>query len=96
MWFGAPDLFDGAVLMHPLIPFEPEIGAAAAGRQVLITAGRHDPICPPAMTERLKSTLDAAGARAAIAWHEGGHEVRPAEIEAARGFLSRLQAPRED
>jgi len=26
-----------------------------------------------------------------LEWHEGGHEVRPSEIEAARRFLARIQ-----
>src|SRR5690606_5320066 len=47
MLFATPDLFDAAVLMHPLIPFAPEIAGSLAGRRVLITAGRRDPICPP-------------------------------------------------
>ena len=38
--FSAPTLFDGAVLMHPLIPFEPQIAGSLAGKRVLITAGR--------------------------------------------------------
>jgi phospholipase/carboxylesterase len=85
--FSRPDLFDAVVLMHPLIPFEPAFGPGIAGRQVLITAGRRDPICPPALTKRLDEMLTKAGARSTILWHDGGHEVRPAEIEAARSFL---------
>lgn len=82
--FARPDLFDAAVLMHPLIPFEPEIGGSLAGKRILITAGRRDPICPPALTERLEQQLRAAGADVTMVWHEGGHELRPVEIEAAR------------
>jgi phospholipase/carboxylesterase len=28
------------------------------------------------------------GAEVTVEWHEGGHEVRPNEIEAARRFLA--------
>ena len=45
--FAEPELFDAAVLMHPLIPFEPAIDGDLAGKRILITAGRRDPICPP-------------------------------------------------
>jgi phospholipase/carboxylesterase len=93
--FAHPGLFDGVVLMHPLIPFEPRFAAPAAGRRVLITAGRRDPICPPALTERLATALRAAGAAVETAWHDGGHEVRPAEIEAARRFLAPWSAKGE-
>lgn len=86
--FADPDLFDAVVLMHPLIPFEPRIEGSLAGRRILITAGRRDPICPPDMTVRLEGHLRAAGADVALEWHEGGHELRPSEVEAARRFLA--------
>jgi len=86
--FAQPALFDAAVLMHPLIPFEPRIEGSLAGRHLLITAGRRDPICPPSLTARLEAHLRAAGADVTVEWHEGGHEVRPGEIEAARRFFA--------
>ncbi|MBL8581577.1 MAG: alpha/beta hydrolase, partial [Rhizobiaceae bacterium] len=86
--FAAPELFDAGVLMHPLIPFQPVIDGDLAGRRLLITAGRRDPICPPELTQRLEAWLRSAGAEVELVWHDGGHEVRPSEIEAARRFLS--------
>jgi phospholipase/carboxylesterase len=86
--FHDPTLFDAAVLMHPLIPFAPEIDGDLAGRRVLITAGRRDPISPLNLTSRLDAHLRAVGADVTLEWHEGGHELRPSEIEAARRFLS--------
>lgn len=84
----APELFSCAVLMHPLIPFAPAPQPGLAGRQVLITAGRHDPVCPPDLTLRLEAYFRGQGAMAELEWHEGGHELRPNEVEAARRFLS--------
>lgn len=86
--FAAPDLFDAVALLHPLIPFEPEVIGSLSGRKVLITAGRRDPICPPQMTSRLDAYLRADGADVTLDWHEGGHELRPNEVEAARKFFS--------
>lgn len=86
--FADPALFDAAVLMHPLIPFEPDIKGDLKGRRILIAAGQRDPICPPNMTSRLEAHLRAAGADVTVEWHEGGHEIRPSEIEAARRFLA--------
>ena len=92
--FARPDLFDAAVLMHPLIPFEPQIEGSLAGKRILITAGRRDPICPPNLTARLESWLVAAGADVTLDWHPGGHEVRPEELSAAKAFLAHsLPAP---
>ena len=89
--FGAPDLFDGAVLMHPLIPFEPAPAAGLKGQRVLITAGRRDPIAPAAATEALAAYFDRQGAAVTTEWHQGGHEVRQEEFVAARAFFA-LQA----
>jgi phospholipase/carboxylesterase len=86
--FDRPELFGAAVLMHPLIPFEPKVQGDLAALRVLITAGRRDPICPPQLTTRLEAWLRAAGAEVELEWHDGGHELRPNEIEAARRFFS--------
>lgn len=85
--FTAPELFDTAILMHPLIPFDPAPQPGLAGRRALVTAGRRDPIAPAAATERLLAYLGAQGAQVEALWHEGGHELRGEEIDAAQGFL---------
>ncbi len=90
--FAKPAQFDTAVLMHPLIPFEPKVDGSLAGRQVLITAGRRDPICPPGLTSSLEASLLANGADVSIVWHDGGHELRPSEIDAARIALKPVPA----
>ena len=86
--FAAPELFDRIALMHPLIPFEPAPQPALAGRAVLVTAGRRDPICPPALTERLERWLTAQGAKVEVFWQEGGHEVADAEVARVATFLN--------
>ena len=92
--FAEPGLFDGAVLMHPLIPFEPQVDGSLDGTKVLMTAGRRDPICPPALTERLEADLRNLGAAVELLWHDGGHEVRPAEIYGAQAFLASIAEER--
>ncbi|MEP6565513.1 MAG: alpha/beta hydrolase [Mesorhizobium sp.] len=86
--FAAPSLFNASVLMHPLIPFEPQVKGSLAGRRILVSAGKRDPICPPNLTSRLEAYLRADGADVTVEWHDGGHEVRPNEIEAARRFFA--------
>lgn len=81
-------IFDAAVLMHPLIPFQPDAQASLAGRKVLMTAGRRDPIAPISMTEALFEHLRNREAEVEMVWHPGGHEIAPLEIEAVRDFLS--------
>jgi phospholipase/carboxylesterase len=85
---GAPELFDGAVLMHPLIPFQPAPAAGLKDRRVLITAGQRDPIAPAIATEGLAGYFTAQGAAVTTHWHQGGHELRQEEFAAARTFLT--------
>jgi len=89
--FARPQLFEAAVLMHPLIPFEPSIAGGNLSSRVLITAGRRDPICPPQLTKRLEAYLLAAGAQVELVWHGGAHELRAEEVEAARRFLAPIR-----
>lgn len=86
--FRKPVLVDRAVLMHPLIPFEPPPQPGLAGRRVLITAGRRDPIAPAQATEHLERYLKGQGVRPVTVWQEGGHEIGPAELESVRQFLA--------
>ncbi|KAA9006015.1 alpha/beta hydrolase [Histidinibacterium aquaticum] len=86
--FTRPEIVDRLVLMHPLIPFDPDPQPGLAGRKVLVTAGRADPICPSNLTERLIDWLEAQGAEVTALWHEGGHEIRPEEVEAVQRFLT--------
>jgi phospholipase/carboxylesterase len=87
LMFADGSLFDMAVLMHPLIPFAPQSQSALAGKQVLITAGERDPICPPEMTRSLENYLSVQGSTVKTLWHAGGHEIRQVEIETAQQFL---------
>jgi phospholipase/carboxylesterase len=87
--FTAPQLFDGAILLHPLIPFVPPPAPGLAGKRILITAGRQDPIAPAGATEALADYFNAQGADVELAWHGGGHALASTELEAAANFLAR-------
>ena len=86
--FKSPELIDGAVLLHPLIPFAPPPSPGLAGRRVLISAGRRDPIAPAASTEALAVYFGGEGAAVETVWHAGGHELASGELEAAGRFLA--------
>lgn len=85
--FAAPELFDATVLMHPLIPFSPP-KADFAGRKVLVTAGRQDPIAPAQASEALARYFKDNGAATELVFHPGGHEIRREELLASQKFLS--------
>ena len=83
-----PDLIDRAALLHPLIPFDPQPQQGLSGKQVLITAGERDPICPWPMTEALADWFTAQGADLTLQTHPGGHEMRQEELQALAGFFT--------
>lgn len=86
--FTDPWKIDRAVMMHPLIPFAPQPQPALAGKRMLITGGRRDPIGPAPLTEQLSAYFTTQGAASSIHWHDGGHELRQDELTAARSFLT--------
>lgn len=83
------DLFGRIGLLHPLIPWHPAPAPGLAGRKVLITAGRHDPICPWPQSRALIDWFGAQKTEVTTVIHEGGHELLRPEIEA----LADLFAP---
>ena len=82
-----PGLLRGAVLLSPMLPFEPESLPELNGTCVFIGAGRTDPIAPPAQAERLAALLERAGADVTLHWQPGGHGVTQGEVAAARSWI---------
>ena len=82
-----PHLFARVALLHPLIPWDPA-PVALSGVDVLITAGRRDPITPWSESQKLLDWYAEQGARVSKVVHEGGHELRKEEVAALAGVLS--------
>jgi phospholipase/carboxylesterase len=87
--FAAPELIDGAILLHPLIPFAPPPQPGLAGKRILITAGRQDPVAPVAATEALAEYFRAQGSDVELVWPGGGHALAAAELAATAAFLAK-------
>ncbi|ARO15383.1 esteraselipase/thioesterase protein [Ketogulonicigenium robustum] len=85
--FQHPDLVDDLALLHPLIPFDPP-PVDFTGRRVLITAGKHDAICPSGQTVRLADYYAHNHADLSLFWNDGGHSIAGREIEAIRAFVA--------
>jgi predicted esterase len=84
------DVLAGGVLLRPMVPFEPETVPALAGKRILVSASRQDPIVPPRLTDRLVDLLQRGGADVTTAWYPTGHGLSQPEIEdAARWFQRR-------
>jgi predicted esterase len=86
-----PGKLAGALLFHPMVPFVPDKVLGPHGKPIFIGAGRNDPIVPPTNTEQLAALFQNAGATVNIFWHDGGHTLTSAEVEAARKWLSSIR-----
>ncbi|MEM1363076.1 MAG: alpha/beta hydrolase [Pseudomonadota bacterium] len=82
-----PDLFDRIGLLHPLIPWAPAPQPGLSDRQVLITAGQRDAICPWPKSQALIEWFVAQGAHVTTEIHDGAHEIRQGEIQALANLL---------
>src|SRR5207244_557693 len=63
-----PGLVRRAVLLSPMIPFEPAAPPHLQGTSVFIGAGRADSIAPPGQVEHLADMLRRAGAAVTVPW----------------------------
>lgn len=86
--FKRPGTIRAAVLLSPMLPFEPEALPNLSGTRVFIGAGRNDPIAPAAQVERLAELLRNAGADVTLYWQSGGHTITNDELAAAQKWIS--------
>jgi predicted esterase len=83
-----PGLLRGAVLLSPMVPYEPETLPDLGGTSVFIGAGRNDPIAPAVQAERLAELLREAGADVTLHWQHAGHTVTKDELDAAQRWIA--------
>ena len=84
-----PEILAGAILFHPMVPFEPEALPDLSGKPIFIGAGENDPIVPSANTEALAALFQRSGADVSLYWHRGGHSLTQDEVHAAQTWLQR-------
>jgi predicted esterase len=82
-----PDLLAGGVLIRAMVPFEPTSTPDLAGKAVLLSEGRMDPLIPAASAERLAALLRGAGGDVELVWQQGGHGLTNGDVTVARRWL---------
>jgi phospholipase/carboxylesterase len=83
-----PAVFLGAILLRPMLVYEPTEHADLSGSSVLISAGRMDPIAPTESVERLAELLQSAHAEVTVKWQLAGHNLMPSEVREAADWLA--------
>ena len=77
----------GAVLLRPMLPYDPVEAPALTGTSVLVAAGVRDPYVPVDQSERLAEVLRAGGAEVELRVADAGHELTRSELAAAASWL---------
>jgi len=89
--FRHPDLLAGALLMRPVLPFDPPALPDLAGIPVLVLSGSDDPMVSPAQRDRLARVLTTAGADVTAEMIRAGHGLTPQDVARATAWMARLQ-----
>lgn len=91
--FIRPGLIKGAILLRPMLVYEPEKPADLSGSSVFISAGRMDPIVPTRSVERLAELFQSARAKVTLKWQMVGHNLVPSEVNEAAAWLTLQRGP---
>lgn len=87
-----PEVIHAAVLLRPMLVFEPADESDLAGKAVLLSSGRVDPIVPVESVEKLVRLLEDRGAEVTLNWQLGGHNLVPSEVKEAAEWLGLRRA----
>lgn len=89
MIYSFKDTVKGAILHHPMVPFHNRELPDLHNVPVFIGAGTNDPLCAPAESIELKTTLEGAGSDVSIYWGNDGHSLTNEEVTAAQAWYNR-------
>jgi phospholipase/carboxylesterase len=86
--FIEPRLLQGAVLLRPMLVYEPKERGDLSGATVFISAGRLDPIVPVKSVEQLAKLFQSSRAEVTLKWQQTGHNLVPGEVREAADWLA--------
>ncbi len=85
-----PAALAGAALLRPMVPLVPKTLPDLKGKPILVAAGNHDPIVPPANTQNLVRLLERAGAHVTLHAEETGHNLTEQTIDSTQRWFASL------
>jgi phospholipase/carboxylesterase len=83
-----PGILQGAILLRPMLVYEPAERNDLTGAAVFISAGRMDPIVPTASVDRLVELFESVRAEVTLKWQLAGHNLVPGEVRDAAEWLA--------
>ena len=84
-----PDVLRRAVLLRPMVPLQPDQAPDLTGTEVLISAGRSDPLVPLQESERLAWLLQDFGAQVTLQRQLADHRLTNPDLSAAHDWIRR-------
>jgi phospholipase/carboxylesterase len=87
----APELLKGAILMRPMLAFDPRPATGVDGLPVLVIAGATDAIITLENRDAMPALLREAGARVTYQTVPGDHNLMVADSDIAAAWLDKLQ-----
>jgi len=88
-----PEAFDGAILLAPMVPLQPESLPDLAGKPILMICGENDPMVPRFNALSLATMLETAGGMVELHWHHGGHGFGAEEMRIAAAWVAKNRTP---
>ena len=88
MLFLRPEVLSRAILLRAMVPLSQPPAADLTGKNVLINAGRFDPIIPLANAQQLAALLEERGATVSLRVQEASHGLTPADLQLAKRWLA--------
>lgn len=87
-----PDTFGDAVLLRPMLPFQPDPGLDLSGRRVLVLGGASDQVVSPAEVASHVNALGRTGATVEGTIVAAGHQLARPDLEAIRAWLTSVRS----
>ncbi len=83
-----PELYEGAILLRPMLPLAYPKSVDLSGKEILILKGANDPIIPAESTEKLIRVLKNSGAQVEVHEIAAAHEIAQDDIDIARSWYA--------
>lgn len=84
-----PDALAGALLMRPMLPFDPRPFPDLQSFPVLLLSGKDDPLVPPEQPSYFAALLGEAGADVTLEMLPAGHALTQKDLIFAHDWLER-------
>ncbi len=88
--FKYPQIFAAAILLRPMLPFQPTEKINLNNKPILILSSPYDEIIPTTLTLKLINMLNSFNSYLTIQWMESGHALTYQDVKEIRAWFNAL------